>query len=104
MTDTTTPTVTRNDGANRYEIRVGDNLAGVAEYSLTEGHILFNHTEIRDEFRSQGLAGALAAEALADAARRHLTIVPLCPYMARYLKRHEVPGAEIAWPEETRRQ
>jgi len=101
MTDQ--PAITLNEEARRYEIHVGSDLAGVAEYSLTEGHILFNHTEIRDDFKGQGLAGTLAAAALADAVRRELTIVPLCPYIARYLRRHEVPGAKIALPEETRR-
>lgn len=26
-------------------------------------------------------------------------IVPLCPYIAKYLQTHEVPGAEIRWPQ-----
>jgi len=97
------PTITRNEHARRYEIRVGDALAGVAEFSLSEGHILFTHTEILENFKGRGLASTLAAEALADAVRRDLTIVPLCPYIARYLSRHEVPGATIAWPTEARR-
>ena len=25
-------------------------------------------------------------------------IVPLCPYIAKYLTTHDVPGAEIRWP------
>lgn len=97
MTDD--PTVTRNDEASRYEIFSGDILAGFAEYELRPGEILFTHTEIDPAFQSKGLASVLAAGALADAAASGETIVPYCPYIARYLKRHEVDGAKIRWPQ-----
>lgn len=91
--------VTRNDEASRYEIRSDDVLAGFAEFQLRPGAIRFIHTEIDPAFQGQGLAGKLAAEALADAAGRGDAIVPLCPYIAKYLQTHEVPGAEIRWPQ-----
>lgn len=95
MTDIT---VTRNDEASRYEIRSGDVLAGFAEYDLRPGSIRFIHTEIDDAFQGQGLAGKLAFEALTDAAASGEAILPLCPYIARYLETHEIAGAEIRWP------
>ncbi|MBS0022975.1 GNAT family N-acetyltransferase [Microbacterium paraoxydans] len=96
MTDIT---VTRNDEASRYEIRSDDVLAGFAEFQLRPGAIRFIHTEIDPAFQGQGLAGKLASAALADAAGRGDAIVPLCPYIAKYLQTHEVPGAEIRWPQ-----
>lgn len=95
MTDIT---VTRNDDASRYEIRSDDTLAGFAEYDLRPGSIRFTHTEVDPAFQGQGLAGRLAAYALEDAAASGDAIVPLCPYIARYLETHEIPGAEIRWP------
>ncbi|GGM39100.1 GNAT family N-acetyltransferase [Microbacterium saperdae] len=95
MTDIT---VTRNDDASRYEIRSDDTLAGFAEFDLRPGSIRFTHTEVDPAFQGQGLAGKLAAYALADAAASGDAIVPLCPYIARYLETHEIPGAEIRWP------
>ncbi|MCK2035540.1 N-acetyltransferase [Microbacterium sp. SSW1-49] len=95
MTDIT---VTRNDDASRYEIRSDGTLAGFAEYDLRPGSIRFTHTEVDPAFQGQGLAGRLAAAALADAAASGDAIVPLCPYIARYLETHEIPGAEIRWP------
>lgn len=91
-------TVTRNDDASRYEIRSDDTLAGFAEFSLRPGKIRFTHTEIDPAFQGKGLAGILAADALADAVATGDTIVPLCPYIAKYLKTHDVPGADISWP------
>ncbi len=95
MTDIT---VTRNDDASRYEIHSDETLAGFAEFDLRPGAIRFIHTEIDPAFQGQGLAGVLAKAALTDAAATGDAIVPLCPYIAKYLETHEIPGAEIRWP------
>ena len=91
--------LTRNDEESRYEIRSDDALAGFAEYSRRPGLIRFTHTEIDPAFQGTGLAGQLAEYALQDAAASGDTIVPLCPYIAKYLKTHTIEGAEIRWPE-----
>lgn len=96
MTDIT---VTRDDDASRYEIRHDGVLAGFAEFDLRPGTIRFIHTEIDPAFQGKGLAGRLAADALADAAASGDDIVPICPYIAKYLRTHDVPGATIRWPE-----
>ncbi len=95
MTDIT---VTRNDDESRYEIRSDDVLAGFAEFDLRPGSIRFIHTEVDPAFQGQGLAAKLASAALTDAAGRGEAIVPLCPYIAKYLETHEIAGAEIRWP------
>jgi predicted GNAT family acetyltransferase len=95
MTDIT---VTRNDEASRYEIHSDGALAGFAAFQLKPGVIRFTHTEVDPAFQGQGLAGRLAADALADAAATGDAIVPLCSYIAKYLETHEVEGAEIRWP------
>ncbi len=96
------PTVIRNDESSRYELTDGDELAGFAVFDLSEGgRIAFTHTEIDKAFRGRGFGDIIASESLADAARRGETIVPLCPFIARYLKDHEVPGGIIDWPEES---
>lgn len=99
MSDTT---VTRNDDESRYEIRAGDVLAGYAAFDRRPGVIRFTHTEVDPAFQGRGLAGVLAEQALTDAAASGDAIVPLCPYIAKYLRKHEIPGAEIRWPEATR--
>ena len=95
MTDIT---VTRNDDASRYEIHSDETLAGFAEFERRPGAIRFIHTEIDPAFQGQGLAGILAERALTDASASGDAIVPLCPYIAKYLTTHEIPGAEIRWP------
>ncbi|MFS0895236.1 GNAT family N-acetyltransferase [Microbacterium sp. 179-I 3D3 NHS] len=95
MTDIT---VTRNDDSSRYEIRSDGVLAGFAAFDERPGSIRFLHTEIDEAFQGQGLAGRLAHDALTDAAASGSAIVPLCPYVAKYLTTHEIEGAEIRWP------
>lgn len=97
MTDA--PTVTRHDDASRYEIHIGDTLAGFAEVRHRDGEVHFTHTEVDPAFEGKGLASILAGEALADAAASGATIVPYCPFIARYLKRNDVAGASVRWPQ-----
>jgi uncharacterized protein len=99
------PTVIRNDERSRYELHAGgsdgDAVAGFAAFQLSEGgRIAFTHTEIDKAFRGRGFGDIIASESLADAARRGETIVPLCPFIASYLKDHEVAGAVVDWPDE----
>jgi len=106
MTDTPNTSVVRNEDAERYELvldamekgEAEDAVAGFAAFNESETHIAFTHTEIDDAYQGQGLGSRLAGAAVADAVARGLTIIPLCPYIARYLERHEVEGARIEWP------
>ena len=92
--------VTRNEAESRYEITSDGELAGFAEFQRRPGMILFTHTEVDPAFQGQGLASKLAAEALADAVAAGDTIVPYCPYINKYLRTHEVPGANVHFPAE----
>ncbi|MFA4930184.1 MAG: GNAT family N-acetyltransferase, partial [Patulibacter sp.] len=75
---------------NRYEITQDGRLAGYAEYQLVRGdRIVFTHTEIDPDFGGQGLGTVLVAGALEDARDRELQIVPICPFVAKYV--HENP-------------
>jgi predicted GNAT family acetyltransferase len=57
-------------------------------YQEDPGRISFNHTEIYDEFEGHGLGSTLASEALADARKRGLSVLPYCPFINAYIKRH----------------
>jgi hypothetical protein len=93
------PTVTRNDEAGRYEIRKGDVLAGYTRFRIdSRGRLLFPHTEIDHAFQGQGLAKVLVRDAMADVAARGETVVPHCPFVARYLHENDVPGLNVEWP------
>jgi predicted GNAT family acetyltransferase len=92
--------VVDNPDEDRYELWVGEKLAGVAQYDRRGGLTVFTHTEIDDAFAGQGLGNVLAAGALDDVVANGRTIVPVCPFVAGYLKKH--PGYEehVRWPRE----
>lgn len=74
---------------DRYEIHVGDELAGFTQYRLRpQGVIAFVHTEIDDRFEGQGLGSKLIAFALDDVRSRGLAVLPLCPFVKGYIQRH----------------
>jgi hypothetical protein len=73
---------------SRYEIRVAGQLAGYAAYQPGDGQIVFTHTKILDEFEGHGIGGRLAAAALDDVRAQQLRVVPLCPFIAAYIRRH----------------
>jgi len=78
-------TVRDNPDKNRYEIHDGEELAGFSEYKLSPGKIAFTHTEIDPAFNGRGLARQLVTEALEDARRRELAVLPFCPYVRKVI-------------------
>ncbi|MGW0521901.1 GNAT family N-acetyltransferase [Crossiella sp. NPDC003009] len=90
--------VHRAEQANRYELTVDGELAGFAAYEERDGRTYFTHTEVFDAFGGRGLGSVLAERALADAVRRDREIVPLCPFIDRYLRRHPDFTGRVARP------
>ena len=83
-----TTTVRDNPEARRFEISVDWRLAGFAQYRLAGDRITFTHTEVDDEFEGQGLARVLVTHALDDARGRGLGVLPVCPYVRRFISRN----------------
>ncbi|MGW2763274.1 GNAT family N-acetyltransferase [Streptomyces sp. NPDC001275] len=85
----TAATVQRADAKHRYEILVDGKRAGLTAYRDRGEQRVFYHTEIDDAFAGQGLASQLVQEALTDVRASGKRIVPVCPYVAKFLKKHE---------------
>lgn len=81
--------VTNNEDEHRYEAHIGEELAGIAEYSLGEGLVTFTHTEVQDAFEGRGVGSALARTALDEVrAAGERTVRPLCPFFRTWIERH----------------
>lgn len=80
--------VTRNDDERRYEIRSDGELAGFVVFSERGEVIAFTHTETFPEFAGQGIATTLVEEALDDAERRGLGVLPFCPFVNDFIAEH----------------
>ena len=73
---------------SRFEIRVGDELAGFAEYRRRPGLIAFVHTLIDPRFEGRGLASELVRTALAEARSENVAVLPFCPFVRGYIEGH----------------
>lgn len=80
--------VVDNLDASRFEIYQGEEFAGFAEYHLHRDEIAFIHTEVTPKFEGQGLAGKLARHALDDARERNRAVLPYCPYIRAWIRKH----------------
>jgi hypothetical protein len=74
----------------RYEVWVDGTRAGFIAYRIELGVIVLVHTDVDPAFEGHGLGSALAVGALDDIRARGMHVVPLCPFVATYIRRH--PG------------
>jgi predicted GNAT family acetyltransferase len=87
-----------NPDARRYEAVVDGELAGFAAYRTQTGLMAFVHTEVEDAFEGHGVGSMLIREALEDARRRDVEVLPLCPFVNSFIAEHRefvdlVPGS-----------
>ncbi|MDT3396384.1 GNAT family N-acetyltransferase [Streptomyces sp. B1866] len=97
MTQPGAPVVRRADDKHRYEILVDGELAGFTEYRDRDRQRVFYHTEIGDAFAGRGLGAVLVEQALTDVREAGLRAVPVCPYVAKFVRKHE-EFADLADP------
>lgn len=81
-------TVVDNPTESRIEARVEGTFAGMSEYELTSDTIIFLHTQVAERYEGQGVGSEIARYALDDARARGLYVLPLCPFIRQWLKRH----------------
>jgi len=82
-------TVTHNEGASRFELLV-DGLRALLTYRRFPNRIVFDHTEVPKPLEGHGLGAKLARFALDFARANHLRVVPLCPYVSGFIRKHPV--------------
>lgn len=77
-----------NTDLHRYEFRIADPPPRI-EYRISRSGIIYlNHTEVPPGMEGKGVASELVHAALRDIDRRGMKLVPMCPYVAAYIRRH----------------
>jgi predicted GNAT family acetyltransferase len=84
--------VVDNPDELQYELWLGQTRVGFLAYRHRADAVVLMHTEVDPAFEGQGLGSRLVEGALADLRSRGLKLVPICPFVAGYLRRH--PGHE----------
>lgn len=87
-----TITVRHDPDNHRYELLDGETAIGKTEYVPASNQArrerIFYHTEVSDAYAGKGLAAVLAKHALDDTITAGLTIIPVCPYIKNWIRRH----------------
>ena len=84
---------------HRLELEVERNIAFI-EYKLDNDALFLIHTEVPAALEGKGAGSAIVQKALQYAKDNNYKIVPICPFVQSYLKRHKkwnymvVPDAE----------
>lgn len=76
-----------NEVNHQYEFHIGELVPKIA-YIKSGNKIFLTHTEVPGELEGQGIASDLVKKVLADVQLKELKVVPLCPFIDKYIKRH----------------
>ena len=82
-------TVQDAPAAERYEIREGDRVLGIAAYHRRGDTVVFTHTEVDPDAGESGLGSTLVRSALDDVRAKGEKVVPQCPFVRGWIERHQ---------------
>jgi predicted GNAT family acetyltransferase len=87
--------------AGLLQARAGGEVVGRVEYFVLDAParaLVPVHTIVEPAHEGKGIAGSLARELYAIAAREGVAVAPLCPYVVKWAARHpqEAPAADDA--------
>lgn len=89
-----------NKEEKQYELTI-DGMLSRIEYIEAKNKIYLTHTEVPTELKGKGIGSRLIKHSLEDIASRNMKLMPLCPFVSTYIKRHPeyrkllVDGAKI---------
>ena len=77
-----------NPTEHRFEAHLDGEVVGITDYELNGSTITFTHTETNPAFEGRGFGSRLARGVLDAARARNLVVVPECPFIRMYMRRH----------------
>ena len=77
----------KNETDQRFEMVVDADTA-IITYKQTHDKIYLLHTEVPPELEGKGVATAIIEKTLNYIEKDHLKLIPLCPFVVAYIKRH----------------
>ncbi len=80
-------TLSDNTEKKQYEFHIDGHVPRI-EYIKAKDKIYLTHTEVPRGMEGKGIGAELVRQALEDIKKKGLTLVPLCPFVALYIKRH----------------
>ncbi len=79
----------QNETTKRFELDIDGQLS-VIEYTLKKStnQIFLVHTEVARQIQGSGIGNKIVKESLDIVRQKGYQLVPLCPFVVAYLKRH----------------
>ena len=77
----------KNEAAKQFEMEV-DGQKAVIVYSEHHFTITLLHTEVPPALEGKGVATAIIEKTLSYLEKNHFRLIPLCPFVVAYIKRH----------------
>ena len=77
-----------NEEKKQYEFHIEGLVPRIEYIKAKGGRIFLTHTEVPKKLEGKGVAGGLVRRVLEDIKQKGLTLVPLCPFVSMYIKRH----------------
>jgi predicted GNAT family acetyltransferase len=85
--------------ADRYEIRDGERVLGLAAYERRGDTVVFTHTEVAPDAGESGLGSTLVRGALDDVRAHGGSVVPRCSFVRGWIERHPEYADLVASPD-----
>ena len=79
--------LTDNPDRKQFELAVEGHTARI-EYMIMADKIFLTHTEVPAELEGKGIGSIIVKLALEEVERRGLKLIPLCPFVGKYITRH----------------
>ncbi len=77
----------KNEKEHRFEIEV-EGIIAFIDYKETHSQIALVHTEVPEIIGGKGVAAALVEKTLNYLEKHDNTLLPFCPYVFAYIKKH----------------
>lgn len=77
-----------NRAENRFELEIDGKLSFIAYYPKDDTTLVLTHTEIHPTLENRGFGSQLMEGTFDYIEKNRLKIIPLCPSVSAYLKRH----------------
>jgi uncharacterized protein len=80
--------VQRDDARHMYRAGTEGGEAVLAFAEAGPGVLDFRHTQVPEAAQGKGVGDELVRQALEDVRERGLKVIPTCPFVAAYVRRH----------------
>jgi predicted GNAT family acetyltransferase len=81
------PQIRDNEELKRFELEIQGKVAFI-EYIKAQDNIYLTHTEVPMGLEGKGIGSMIIGQVLEEVKANKWALVPLCPFVAAYLKRH----------------